>query len=1147
MDVRDLSVPDRAAELAEESVATVQRWLAAARDVPAPATEVRLARLLADPNGPEFARQFVDGVLRPADLRVAAHNLDRLSRAVPDSLKWHADVGTQLAGGFAPLLPHQIVPAVRDSFLRTVGGLFLHLGTRDPEGQLAKLAADGGVRPMLAPVGSPASGHREAHRQLLGVQDLLSRDDVSAVSISLVQLVGAARPLDQDGDVDYAVDQLEPLYGLAAHSLERKFINLDVEKYDELEITVRVFQQLSERHPQLVTGLSLPADLPDSLGVLERVTQWAMARQAASSRPGSGDAVSEPKTVIRIVAGDHSDDERARATARGWPSAAFAEQVDTDAQVLRLLDAALTRERCDAVRVVVATHTLFDTAFAWRLARERGVERSVDYEFLHGIGSGQVHAVKRDVGGVQLYVPTLQHQELALIAPYLMRRLDDRAAGTVAGAASSDNVTADTLPGKDRFLHAVRRAMDAPPTTLRVQSPDHAEATDFSIRANRDWAQAILRRARDSAVGEELVATATTHARVGAEALVSHAVLAGEQWGERRGTTRAEVLDSVAETLAEWRGTLVEVAVSESQLTLSEADNEVTIAIDAARQAAVQARQLDRVDGAQFVPPKLIVIVGSRDEPLSGPVPQILAALAAGAAVILKAAPESERSSAIALQALLAAGVPAGLTTLLCGQEGDAEHVITHTQVDRVLATGSRHTAKLFHSWSAELPLYATIGGRNSVIVTPSADLEAAVADVVAGALDHAGQAITATNVVILVGSVARSERFRGRLRDAISSVVTGSPFSPGTQLSSLARAASGSVLWALTELEGEETWLVRPQQVGTDGRVWMPGLRDGVAPGSTFHRAQNRAPVLGIMTAGSLAEAVELQNALGFGLAAGIHSTDPDELSTWLETANAGMLFVNRAVIPGARSTMPFVGWGRSSIGRGRASGGPNELFALGSWQPSFTEPGDSVTLTGVSDAVTELVEAAQPSMSFIEFDRVRTSVQNEEREWRAEFGVQHPLQDSPANSTVFRYRPLPVTIRLAQGAPISQLVRVLAAATRAGASVAVSSAVPLPAALIALFGSGHSPIDVSEVLVEDAVRWHARVQRGEVTTERIRLIGGDGAVLARVLHGQPGIAVEDAPITTHGRTELLTFLREQSISADVRRAHFWHPLWVD
>src|SRR5690606_24278541 len=145
------------------------------------------------------------------------------------------------------------------------------------------------------------------------------------------------------------------------------------------------------------------------------------------------------------------------------------------------------------------------------------------------------------------------------------------------------------------------------------------------------------------------------------------------------------------------------------------------------------------------------VVVSSRTAPIDRPAGAVLAALAAGSAVILKTAPETRRSSAVLIETLVAGGVPEELLGLVDDEGELARELLEHPAVDRVLLDGSRHTAKLFHSRRPELPLLATTGGRNAVVVTPSADLESAVADVVASAFDHAGQSPTAADVVILV------------------------------------------------------------------------------------------------------------------------------------------------------------------------------------------------------------------------------------------------------------------------------------------------------------------------------------------------------------------------------------------------------------
>ena len=74
-----------------------------------------------------------------------------------------------------------------------------------------------------------------------------------------------------------------------------------------------------------------------------------------------------------------------------------------------------------------------------------------------------------------------------------------------------------------------------------------------------------------------------------------------------------------------------------------------------------------------------------------------------------------------------------------------------------MILTGAYETAELFRSFRADLPLLAETSGKNAIIVTPSADLDLAVKDVVASAFGHAGQKCSAASLVVLVGAVASS------------------------------------------------------------------------------------------------------------------------------------------------------------------------------------------------------------------------------------------------------------------------------------------------------------------------------------------------------------------------------------------------------
>jgi RHH-type transcriptional regulator, proline utilization regulon repressor / proline dehydrogenase / delta 1-pyrroline-5-carboxylate dehydrogenase len=410
-------------------------------------------------------------------------------------------------------------------------------------------------------------------------------------------------------------------------------------------------------------------------------------------------------------------------------------------------------------------------------------------------------------------------------------------------------------------------------------------------------------------------------------------------------------------------------------------------------------------------------------------------------------------------------------------------------------------------------------------VVTPSADLDRAVTDVVASAFGSAGQGRSAASVVILVGSLAQSQTFRRHLVDAVSTLTVGYPQDPSIDMGPLSQPAVGEVARALTTLGDGEVWLIEPHRLDATGRLWSPGVRDLVAPDSHFHLAEHRAPVLGIMRAADLTEAIELQHAMPFAQTAGLHSLNTDEVAQWLRASTSAELSVNRSA---------------SAAGRSRAIRS-DALAVRGAWEPVFPQPRGSVVVKGVSTDVAGLIAAAQPGMDFLGFDKVRAAARSDQVAWDTRFGHPRELGDSPFERLVVRFRPVPVAVRLSEGAPTWELARVLAAAMRAGAPVAISSATPITASLVQFLRDETTAISVSEVVIETDTRWHARLRSGETGAQRIRLLGADRAALAALHSSGSSAAIYAEPVTAAGRIELLTFLQEQSVSITAHR--FGYP----
>ena len=1194
------------AAITDQVTALVRRWLAESAEFPPDPAAERLAGVLKDRHGLAFTVGFVDGVMRPDDPGVAGKNLAEVARLTPSFLPWHLRAAVRIGGAVAPVLPWVVIPIARRVLRGMVGHLVLD-ATPSKLGPAIAALRESGNRLNLNLLGEAVLGEHEAGRRLEGTYEFLARDDVDYVSIKVSNVVSQLSMWSFDETVDRVVERLRPLYRLAAKREAqgtRKFINLDMEEYRDLDLTIAVFQRLLDEPEfrQLEAGIVLQTYLPDALGAMQRLTEWALARRAAGGAP----------IKVRVVKGANLAMEHVDAAIHGWPAATYPTKQETDANYKRVLHWAMTPEHTHAVKLGVAGHNLFDIAHAWLTAKARGVDDRIEFEMLLGMATGQAEAVRRDVGELLLYTPVVNPAEFDVAIAYLIRRLEENASDenfmsavfglaadpalfdrelqrylnsldaldAPAGRGTSDapdaqppNRTQNRRTEWDGDRLAIELAHhDAPPPAAgdvhaesltsvvlgftrgsslgdgrdaaggASDSPETAELTgsgvtpgfrnepdtDPALAANREWGRRILARVPDSTIGEDTIRAARIEAVDELRGLLGRVAERGREWGERPAGERAALLHRAGLALAANRDRLIEVMAAETGKTIAEADPEVSEAIDFAHYYAERARELDHVQGATFVPSKLTVVTPPWNFPVAIPAGGVLAALAAGSGVVIKPARLAKRSGAVMVEALWEAGIPRDLLALVdLGEAELGRELIADPRVDRVILTGAYETAERFRSFREDLPLLAETSGKNAIIVTPSADLDLAAADLAKSAFGHAGQKCSAASIAILVGSVARSKRFHRQLVDAVTSMRVGWPDDPSSQIGPIIEPAQGKLRHALTQLGADEHWLVEPRPLDDTGRLWSPGIRTGVKGGSYFHLTEFFGPVLGIMHARNLDEAVALQNAVEYGLTAGLHSLDPDDLAFWLDRVEAGNLYVNRGITGAVVQRQPFGGWKKSSVGPGAKAGGPNYLLGLGEWVPEHSRTSNSLHLRGLERRVSELIEASQSSLDYERFELLRRSALSDAVAWAEEYGTVKDVSRLGVERNLLRYRPVGVTVRIAADADLVEGLRVLAAAVLAKAPLAVSAATALPRGVRALLAARDAP-----VITESDADWLARAADGQLTTNRVRLVGADGAALAAALHGRPDVAVWSHPVTPSGRVELLPFLREQAVS---------------
>ncbi|TLM83159.1 proline dehydrogenase family protein [Pseudarthrobacter sp. NamE5] len=1137
----DVDVP-QAKALANEAVALVRHWLTEASRVPVDASAQQLAGVLKDPNGLEFTVGFVDGVVRPEDLHVAARNLAALAPKVPAFLPWYMRRAVQVGGAMAPVLPQVVIPVARKVLREMVGHLIVDATDAKLGPAIAKIRKDG-IKLNVNLLGEAVLGEHEASRRLEGTHTLLARPDVDYVSIKVSSTVAPHSAWAFDEAVEHVVEKLTPLFrranSFAAGGGKAKFINLDMEEYKDLDMTIAVFTRILDKpeFKNLEAGIVLQAYLPDALSAMIRLQDWAAERRANG---GAG-------IKVRVVKGANLPMEQVESSLHDWPLATWGTKQDSDTSYKSVINYSLHPERIKNIRIGVAGHNLFDIAFAWLLAKQRGVESGIEFEMLLGMAQGQAEAVKKDVGSLLLYTPVVHPSEFDVAIAYLIRRLEE--------GASQDNFMSAVFElsenevlferEKQRFLASLAALDNSVPPANRQQNRslppapmphDHFENTpdtDPSLPANRDWGRAILERVPSSTLGNASVAAAFINDEATLNKAIGTAVEKGKAWGELSGDERAEILHRAGDVLEARRADLLEVMASETGKTIDQGDPEVSEAVDFAHYYAESARKLDRVDGATFVPAKLTVVTPPWNFPVAIPAGSTLAALAAGSAVVIKPAKQAARSGAVMIEALWEAGVPRDVLTMVqLGERELGKQLISHPAVDRVILTGGYETAELFRSFRQDLPLLAETSGKNAIIVTPSADLDLAAKDVAYSAFGHAGQKCSAASLVILVGSVAKSKRFHNQLIDAVTSLKVGYPQDPTTQMGPIIEPANGKLLDALTTLGEGENWAVEPKKLDGTGKLWSPGVRYGVKRGSYFHLTEFFGPVLGVMTAETLEEAIAIQNQIEYGLTAGLHSLNSEELGIWLNSIQAGNLYVNRGITGAIVQRQPFGGWKKSAVGAGTKAGGPNYLAGLGEWVPARSTATAAVTQPGVR----RILSAAGPALEPADLESVQRALASDAEAWAEEFGTAKDVSGLSAERNIFRYRSLPVTVRLSEGAPLAHLVRTVAAGVLAGSELTVSTAVELPAQLRSVL----TALDI-EVAVESDIEWLVSAGRlasaGKLSNGRVRLIGGDSAELAKATGGRPDIAVYAHPVTEAGRVELLPFLHEQAVSITAHR----------
>ena len=1094
---------------------------------------------------------------------------------------------------FGEYLPGVAVPLVKEKMRKETANVILPAEEDKLRGHLSERTREG-VRMNVNFLGEAILGEQECRKRLDRYLSALQMPEIECVSIKISTLYSQISALARRHTIRVVSDRLELLYRAAAK--ERfvrpdktevpKFVYLDMEEYRDLSLTAEIFMQTLDRPglEQVRAGIALQAYVPDSALVQHSITHWAQKRVQQGKAP----------VTIRIVKGANMEMERVEASLRGWPQAPYRTKIQTDANYKRMLRYGMEPERLQAVQLGIASHNLFDLAYAMVLAVATKSLDRVQFEMLEGMANHQRRAVLELSQRLLLYAPACYRQEFINAIGYLIRRLDEntgpdnflRHAFKIQVGSSTwqrlENGFIESIRTIDQVPFDARRTQDRNVASVQPKAPSNWRRfsnepdTDFSLIPNTIWAEKIIKDwmprcdskapeipvsiagSLEQGKGQSMESTdpsrpgvvAATYTQADAQQL--HLALeclkkdpAG--WGSMDPKTRYRILRQVAQELRNARADLIGSAILDAGKTILESDPEVSEAIDFVEFYAISALDLQLDPGKRVSPAGPVVVISPWNFPIAIPCGGIAAALAAGNTVLLKPASDTVLPAYVLCECFWRAGVPReALQFAPSSGPLISKILLSDDSIARVILTGGTQTALNILEMNPSLPLLAETGGKNATILSGLCDRDLAIKNLLHSAFSHGGQKCSATSLALLDREIFQSQEFKEQFADAVTSLRVGSAWDLSTKIGPLIRPPSGDLLRGLKELERRENWLVMPTQVGDNPCLISPGVKWNVQAGSFTHHTELFGPVLGVMEFERLEQAVEMVNATGYGLTSGLESLDDREQEIWKKKIHAGNLYINRPTTGAIVLRQPFGGLGKSAFGPGTKAGGPNYVTMLHRWKDTSEHPDPD---SGAKPQQPMLLKFWE-KLDVIAYDllksetsakaclaKLRKAILNYDRFARDEILQQHDHFRLVGQDNYRRYLAInPIHIRVE---PADSLWGVLARCT---AAIAVGGG-----ALV----SADPSIDDSriEAFEHATLGWAGKIEWieqsedelcQEILQGRLRRLRYDGTSKAsekiRRLAAKHFVYIAEAPVSVED-LELLWYVAEQSISVDYHR----------
>ena len=807
-------------------------------------------------------------------------------------------------------------------------------------------------------------------RETQGWTDPLGKNSglfpVVNLSVKISALYSQINPADPTDAIAHLAPKLRPILRRAREL--GAFINFDMESYDHKNITLELFKTIfTEREfkdwPH--AGIVIQAYLRDADADLRDLIEWGRARGT--------------RFTVRLVKGAYWDYETMKSRQNGWDCPVFFQKPESDTNFEALSRLLLENE--SIVTAAFGSHNVRSIAHAQVFADELGIDRSrFEFQLLYGMAG----PIKRAL--VELGYRAREYCPLGELLPgmaYLVRRLLENTSNEgFLRAKFAENVSAaellrnpDELIKKDGAARSVacvqdrQRKNDASLDTASGDIYENSPLVNFVCKESQDKMRSALREVR-SRFGEkyplviggekvwtdqltpslnpsaptEIVGYAAKAGIPEAERAVKAARAAFRRWSRTPFEERARLVERAAEILERRRFELSALEVFEVAKAWSEADADIREAIDFCRFYAQQMRRLGRPKLTQQVPGEesyhhywprgVAFVVAPWNFPIAILCGMTSAALVTGNAVIMKPSEQSIICGAMLMQVFEEAGVPPGVLNFLSGHGSViGAHLVDHKDVDLIAFTGSREVGlKIWESAGVTRPgqrelkrVVCEMGGKNAMIVDSDADLDEAIGYSIYSAFGYQGQKCSALSRLILLEE--NHDRVLERLIPAAASLRVGDPEEPGIMVGPVIDESAYRRILDYIEIgKSEATLAYQAKEVPPHGYFVPPTIFTGVKPDMRIAREEIFGPVLSVLKARDLDEALEVANGTDYALTGGFFSRSPANIERVKAQLEAGNVYINRSCTGAIVGRHPFGGFKMS--GGGTKAGGEDYLL---------------------------------------------------------------------------------------------------------------------------------------------------------------------------------------------------------------------------